>query len=609
MIYWYKIKDEDILLKALNQYYDTLKKGMNNVHNQCRIFQNFFDNIQANYFNTHSFNKKLSEGAITRKRFAYNCIQPIIEDTFNSMAKIKPKPTFINANFLYSQKTKIKRIDSWTLNVIKKEKVYKKSEMAMKDSHIRDIGICKTMPGDNAPKIFKVDIFNFFIPNPYEGSDEKDVACEMNMKSLYEIYEKFYPKMSEKNQKMFLEKYKIEDPDIQIAEGKFTDKTIEVREIFKAGHRHIIWVEDCLLIDEDWKYPWIPYDFCYWIFPQQGVIGSGISQILTALQTRANVLLRKLSKSIDISLFPYVLAHITAKVGKKYTDEAGNIIEWQGSREPKHITQPITHPQVFEHFYHMIDMMYRTVRKDQQAVLGNLPQGVNKGSGIAVQNIQTVEQAKYYSPAEIYEMFVTGIAKKMAMYGYHENYNGLRDDINDDEFFDNIQTWPTAIFPYTPEGKVARAETMINLGFYTPEEVADVYDFPDVSNTISSKGARISAIFRKIEQGLEMKENIVPDPVLGYVEQNDIGLKIYAKLMLEDKKKYKREINILQSFLKLCGAELKRIEMERMEAALQGNLPTELPNPPAPTPPTANDQEALAESGTGQGTNQGGNLL
>lgn len=599
--YWNKISDPEKRLSVVSSRFEYLKNDMNHAVTQAHIFQNYFDNIDT-ILDTASKTSGRGKGDfLNQTRFAYNLISPIVQDVFNKMSKVKPKPTFMNSNILYSHKTKLKKLDTLVLRQMKQNKFFKFMSSALLDGYVRDVGIIKTFPfaSENKIKPFKIDIFNFVAENPYEGLSDRDEAGEFHKMSSYEIYDKFYTQMSPEQKEQFKEKCCANrDPQEMLDMGTFQDETHEVVEMFIKNGTHIIFIPEKMILQEKkWNYDFIPYDFAWWEFPQNGFIGKGIPYVLTPIQKRINTLLRKISRSLDISMYPYILAHITAKVGKKFTDKEGTVVEWWGEKPPTTMAQHITHPQVFEHFYHMIEMCYRVVRQNQEGVIGKPPGGVK--AGIALQNITTMEQSRFYSPAELYENLSVSIAKKIAMYLYKENINDVKEDIGDfKDFFDNIETYPTSIFPYTPEGKLQRAETLINIGAYTPEEVADIYDFPDATNLLTSKGSRVSAIYNKIEQALEKEENIVPDEVLGYFEQNDIALRIYGKLIQENKDKHKKKLVILRNYMKLVGSEIERIEKERIQMALQDNMPTETAPPPSgEVSPSPNDTAVVQGGG------------
>ena len=581
MEYWFEyVNDEKKLTEKLNKRFNQMKEDMEYCHTQSQIYQNYYDNTFDDSFPL-SFNSRGRGTGVIKSKFAYNMITPIVQDIHNRMAKIKPKPTFINNNFLFSHKSKIKRIDMFVLKMLKKGKFYKMFKEALIDGQVRDIGILKTFPEKGKVKCYKVDIKNFYCINPYEGKTRRDEVIEKHKISTYMLYKRFWKGMTDESKNKFKEKFcDLKEPKIAIEKDEFQNQMLEVTEIFKKGKRHVIWFDEIVFLNEAWNYDFIPYDFSYWNFPQNGIIGKGIPDILSGLQKRLNVLLKKISKSLDLSMYPVILAHITANVGQKFNNQRGNIVEWSGAVPPTSLTQPITHEQVFVHFYHIIDMCYQSVRLNQRAVAGETPRGADGRTGIAIQNAETTDQARFFSPAELYEDMVVSIAKKIAIYGYEKNIDGLKDKLEDfKEFFDNVETWPTSIIPYTPEGRVQRAETLINIGLYTPEEVADVYDFPDVSNQLSSKGARIAAIWAMLEKSVLSGEGAVPDEVLGYPEQNDIATRLYAKLRMEDEDKYQDALDRLTDFLDKVGAELKRIEMERMQMAMSQSMPQESPDP------------------------------
>ena len=596
---WYKISKEkkDDLLKALNSRAEQLSRDMEYCWNQARIYENFYHNIQNEDWTTRRGDENIS----VKSRLAYNVITPIVDDGFNKLKKIKPKPTFMNTSVPFFNKSKIKTLDQFVLKMFKRQKFYYKSGLALKNGLVKNCGVLKTFPNKENDNIdySHVDLENFAVENPYEGVTERTEGMEIQRKSLFEILSEFNKDViGEEKYQMLLDAYGLED-GCENSEDFKDQENIDVKEIFKAGKRHIIWTEKVVLYDEEWKYNFIPYDWLGGNTQTAGIISVGWVERLTALQRRINTLLMKISRSIDISMYPYILASIQAKVSKKYNDEAENVIEFHGTIPPTHVVPPAPSRDIFAHLYHMMEHAYRTLRLTEQKVSGDLVNATAKTSGIAIQNQKTVENEKYYDLAEAYENLAISVGKKTAVFGFHENINKLKDKLPlFEEFFEDIQTYPSSIFPYTPEGKIARSETLINIGAYSIEEIADLFDFPDASRLLSSKGVRIDAIWTMIENMLQMDQYQKPDPLLGYPEQSDVALKVYS-LLLKEKDKDK-ETKLIRKFLAEIEPELRRIEKERMMMALQGNLPQEQSPPPNVGNPTNQDQQALSDSGTGQ---------
>ena len=590
--YWNILKDEEILLNALKTQRDELKDNMESLSTQADIYQNFYDSKVSSLLSGADMG--LQDRAILQKRFAYNVIGVVTDSLISRVSKLKPKPSFISNSYLYSQKSKIKTLDVKVLSNMKKQDLYKKGDIVMTNGYIQNVGVLKTVPGDDEVLYFPVEIKDFYIYKPYTNSQNmKVIAGDKTMMTLYSIYTKIYPNMTKARQKKFIEKYNLEDIKEQTMKAEFKDHEIEVSDFYYVDPKHgrrVVFTDECILEDEKWDYDFIPYDFCYYRPPQRGVVGVGLSEILTPLQQRLNTLLKKISKSLDISFYPILLAHISSRVQRKITDEAGQIVTWEGARPPEQLVQAITHPQAFEHLDHLIHMMYRTARMDETAVATSAPANVNKASGTAIKNLETAEQSKVYQPSKVFEDFIISVAKKTARYIIKENYDDISNVIKDDKkFFKNINTWPVSLFPSTPEGKFQRAEFLIQAGLMTPEEIADLYDFPELAGSVlAQKGSKISAIYSKVERAISEDHPISPDPILGYQKQIEIAEGIYGKLTIEPEK-YDSQLQKLRTFIGICSTELKKEQMQALQeqAAIQNSLappPVGGPSPAGPQP-------------------------
>ena len=588
---WNILEDKELLLTNIKSQRDQFAKDLESLLTQAKIYQNFYDSRVDSLISSNDFGNRGNSNF--QKRFAYNVIGVVTDALLSRISRIKPKASFISNSHLYSLKSKVKTLDVQVLSNLKREDFFKKSDICLKNGYIQNLGILKIFPGDKEVKYFPVEIKDFYISEPYYGHQDKKYAGDRTMMSAYSIYTDIYPNMKKEYKEYFMEKYSLEDIEEKLMDGSFEDKDIEVFDFYSVSpdrKRRVVYTDECVLIDEKWDYDFIPYDFCYYMPPQRGLVGVGLSEILAPLQQRLNTLLKKISKSLDISFYPIVMAHIQSRVQRKFTDEAGQVITWEGAVPPVQLVQAVTHPQNFAHFDHIIQMMYRTVRMDETGVATSVPGNVDKGSGVAIKNLETAEQSKFYQPSKVYEDFVVSVSKKTARYILNENYNDIKGVIKDDmEFFRSINTWPVSLFPSTPEGKFQRAEFLIQAGLMTPEEIADLYDFPELAGSVlAQKGSRVSAIYSKIEKAVSENKSPVPDPLLGYQQQLEIAEGIYGKLMLEEEK-YKDEIDKLRVYIGNCADGLKAEQMQQLkeQIALQQSLNPQPPPGGGGPPPQA----------------------
>ena len=616
MKHWYKVSEKEERLNALNSRVSELKDDMSSVWFQSRIYQNFYDNTS----NTNHFSRGDTSN-IFLKKIVYNMTTSIVDHATASISRIKPKPAFSNHGMNILRRSNVKRIDKATLKSLKENKFYKQARDIIKQGCITNIGVGKIYVDkmNDAVRFQKRDIDCIAFEKPYRGKSSRDEILELNKMTIMEITEKFKGTQFESEVKAkIMEKYNIDPYAKKLTKSDLSKlhTEVEIYELIKASSgklmgKKAIFTENMLLLWEDWKPKWIPYDFWYWSSPTEGMIGRGIIETLAALQWSINVLTTKLNRSIDVSIYPYVLAHINSRVGKKFNNKVGNVVEWQGEREPKHVTSPIAHPQVFAFLDQKIDMCYKILGLDQIQLQRGAPSGGNNSSGVALENYRALENSKYYSQSSMYEELTEEVAKKTSWFMIKYNIKNINKKITmkTDEILENVVTWPVSLFPYTPEGQMQRSETLINLGVFSMEEIADIFEFPDVSKHLDTKGKRISAIFDMIEKVLTSKKDMPlnADPILGYSEQKSIAEGIYGEVLMDDEfiEKNEHKVELLREFISECSTELHRIEKERAEALLQGNAPQQLVSQPNNQSGATNqDPAALGATGNGQSTGE-----
>ena len=305
--------DRDELLKSLLERKDYLASQMSEEHEKTEDYIDFFQvgSQRSGSFTQNSFFTQ--NGVI-----AYNVIIPMIEEALAKVSQINTIPVFFGSDTTFSDRRQARKLNKYTLNMFKKGDIFSYGTQTELHSLVGNLGILKMMP-DKKNKIFKFSspsLCDIFFENPYGGKTlEREEVMECQEYSRYEL------------QKMFPDsKEYIDEMSPKASEDK-----IKVYQIWHSYLACVTFCEKCVF--EIKKIPKLPhpYEFKTRTRPYEGMIGPGLSHRLYGYQREINRLLKKISKSIDVSTYPIVFAEFNSGVQRMMNNAPGSVVTYRGT--------------------------------------------------------------------------------------------------------------------------------------------------------------------------------------------------------------------------------------------------------------------------------------
>lgn len=264
-----------------------------------------------------------------------------------------------------------------------------------------------------------------------------------------------------------------------------------------AGRR-VVSVQDCVLVDESWDFPWHPFVFLHWSPPLSGFYGDGVAYRQYGRQKRIDYLYRWIQRCHD--LFATPRAWVDPMGGPPTLQLSNDIGAVITSRKPPVFqTQEVVPPEI----YRWLDALERGGFEDEgisQASASNqLPAGIE--SAPAQREYSFKESSRFAPVSQRWEhaVAIETATKMIAMYraefmrskeGAQVPWadRGLREtidwaDVQLDENAYQIRAEASSLEALSPSSRTQAAIELSQTGWITPQEGRALLGHPDLEKS------------------------------------------------------------------------------------------------------------------------------
>jgi hypothetical protein len=581
-LYWWNQKKDNVH-KVVFELVDHLNKTQqmrqqNNLRNM-RLYSNM-DMVGLSTVR-YTQNNTISSSA----RVKLNIIQSMCDTITAKICKNRPKATFLTDGGSWSDQRRAKMAEKFVSGVFYNTNLYELNPRVFLDSTVFGTGGIKFYIEDNkykAERVFideiSVDDADAFYGSPTHMHQRKTVGRD--------VLTTMYPKKATD----IARATKTSDDDM-----KYQGMVDRVR-VVESWHlptgpeagdgRHVICVDTCTLVDEEWTLNCFPFVFTKWTERLLGFFGQGLSEQLTGLQAEINKLLRTIQLSMHLNAVPKWLVQKGSGIVKSHiNNEIGGIITHKGAPPVLQASNSVP-PELREHLEYLITKAYEITGISQLSAQSKKPDGLD--SGKAMRTYNDIETERFAMVGKNYEQLVldeSDLIIKMA----HDMYKNKKTDfkvmIEDKKMVKDIKwsqadlkpdgfimkTFPTSFLPETPSGKLAKVEELIQAQFISKEDGMDLLDFPDLEAVTSLSNAGVRELNQVIENMIDDGEYSPPEP--------------FQNLQLGIQKMQKAYIKARMDKVPEDKLELMRTWMMQAEGLLNPPAPPEPPMPPEGMPP------------------------
>jgi len=524
-------------------------------------------------------------------------------------AKNKPKPTFLTEDGNYELREKAQMLEKFVSGVFYDSGVYAELTRCFRDACVYGTGVLKVSEGEG-----KVDV---------EAISQLEIVVDDGEGRLGQprnLYHRRYfdrlmvrelwgdPDGDEQAKAIYaaLSVQHSRDPeDIEYAYNSRADEVLitegwHLAETRKGKGRHVIAIEGCTLLDEEWEGPF-PFSFLRWSKPLEGFFGVGLAEELSGIQREINRLLMQIQRGHHLIAGHWLVENGSKVHSALLNNDLAAIVRYSGTK-PSYEAPQIIAPEVYAHLWQLYAKAFEISGISQLNATGMKPAGLDSGEAQRV--YQDIQTERFLEIGQDYEEFVVEAARQVVRMSKRVggdyrvpaigkgsvDFVSLKDiDIEEDLYV--IRVYPTSLLPSTPAGKLAWAQDMIESQLMPPDDVLEVVDFPDTDAYKARKLAPRKIIERNIAQMLKTGEFVSPEPF----DKHDLALQLtneaYAQARLDGVPEAKKEL--LRRYMADTADFMKSaappIAPPAMPVGPPGLLPPEGPLPGMPAPPPMMD--------------------
>jgi hypothetical protein len=318
---------------------------------------------------------------------------------------------------------------------------------------------------------------------------------------------------------------------------------VDVYEVVHLGSkerpgRHIIALENCTLVDEEWPYDFFPWVRYGWADADTGWANRPVVDQLVGYQNQVAKMLMIIKRSQSLACVPRVWIEQGSEVEEdQVTNEIGGIGYYKAGFKPPTIGPSQALPgEFYQHLNWLIENAMSDTGLNQFQATGRIPAGLEGGSGKALREYNDTGSTRqvikgqrlecmsveastvYYRMSAMLAERCPGFAvRAMGSRSYERiSWRDVEGDVSDIRFVSN----PVSALSSTTSGRIQDVTDLIKGGLLPPEEVQGglglkLLNFPDLEKTITMEIALREMVDMMVDGALYDGEYFAPEPYMG----------------------------------------------------------------------------------------------
>jgi hypothetical protein len=371
----------------------------------------------------------------------------------------------------------------------------------------------------------------------------------------------------------------------------------------KDKGRHVISLPNTVLLDDEWEHQWFPFVFLRYKTRTKGFWGKGVSEILEASQHRVNNINDKIYAQLSM-LSPMLWAKTGTRM--KESDLGNEIIKVIESTDPpQYIVSNAVPADLANALDKEIQNAAALVGINNLMMRGEIPPGLNGGSGRALRIYNDTKSKRFMRFARAYDAFHIDLCELMIRTADAASEDGesievifeAKDSIGrakynkiklpEGEYV--IKPQPVNFMSDQPSGRLSDIEALMQI---FPEElkprIASLMNDPDLKSATDYLNADEDSIQQacsEILRGRKSSSDVSPSAYLNL----DLAIEMARVALLQAKTKGApvERILDLENWIEMC----RELKLKSTPAAAPQMPPAMAPGAPSPAPaPLTPDQ-------------------
>ncbi len=489
---------------------------------------------------------------------SYNVVQSSIDTIAAKITKDNPKPVFLTTGAKdYFTKVKAEKQTQFIQGIFDNAKVYDKANNSVfRDGAIYGLGalLFRLCDETNLPECDWVFIDDIKIDriDAMKKTPRSIHLCYVIQKELLETR---YPDKA------------VELGNLVSARPEWfrsKETVVEVMIVTESWHlpnrdvpgRHVMCVEDVVLVDEEYKSDIFPVAFFSYYDAPAGMYGRGVAATLYDHQIEINKLLLTIQQCQELMAAPLILVPNTAQIAPDVlmSNNIARMVPYNasGPGQVQFITPTACDSAIYEWLKWWIASSYQEIGVSLTSVSGQKQAGIN--SAIAIRTMVDVESARYINVEKNWEKFFMDCAKiciALVEEAYKKdpnlkiNYLDKKSRILKEIFYKDIKTddLPYSIvidtissFPDTFAGRVQTATDFISNGWFNKETGLELIGMnnPDLYEEVKLQTSSLRLCEKRLSQMVEDGQYNHPEPYMDLQLAQRVSEMFYNQLIIDD---------------------------------------------------------------------------
>lgn len=354
--------------------------------------------------------------------------------------------------------------------------------------------------------------------------------------------------------------------------------------------RHVIVIDGCTLLDEDWHKPWFPFAVMNWSSRPTSWYGIGLAERIAGHQRASNKRNWQIDRQLDQHAVPTTYVRpADAGIAVRTTSRLGTIAVVKADIPQTVIPQAVS-AETYGHLDRLAAGAYENSGVSRMAAQSYKPAGLD--SGVALREYRDQTTQRFATQEKDFErmvldafMLLVDVCKDLGSdapdlwragkYGYKLKWSKV------DVGTASIQIAAASTLSRTPAGRIQTVLEWAQAGLISQDETRRLLNHPDLERTVSLYTAAIEDIEGMIEEieESEGKAIVVPEPY----QNLDMLVKRMTMAYLRDKR-FDAPEEVLEAFRDVIVQAQQMLNSTQAAAAPMG----------APMPAEAPPQAALS---------------
>jgi len=438
MLWWDEELEKAKLASAVFSAVEDIEKDQQGIHEANERHAKLYSGYSPPGL---GFSTPTSRSDYKKYEVTKNVVKSVCDTATALIGKTRPKATFLTDGGDWEMQRKAKLLDQAIVGAFVKTKLWGKWQKAFRDATILGTACMKLVVKDGFVDAERTLIDEIIV-------DEKEYATRDG--DPYNVYQ-----VKVINKAVLCKKFKDKKSHelIKKASGSHMGrKWANYRAVadgyvvvIEAWHRaagggegrHVISLDNGVLLDEKWKYDWFPFIFFHWSEPMAGFYGQGLAELLCGRQSNINQIYRFIRRAQELILVPRVFVDAANTLMKFHlNNEIGAVIPTRGGKPPVFYTPQALTAEIYTWLDNLEKGGYDEAGVSMMSASNKLPTGIE--SAPAQREYSFKEGQRFAPVSQRYEDAFIETSWKMVQL-YRDMPKGIKLSFSNNKFFKMIE--------------------------------------------------------------------------------------------------------------------------------------------------------------------------